>query len=129
VAARGGWAILQVQPAAERLLRSLAVVHSDGAETALLEGAAPPEFDLECPLMSLPAVFETACGHGTLAGRLPGRGIGSCAQETTTVPKRLAWTGGAARGVGLGGESALQGGHALHDAEVVGQVVDGVQRA
>ena len=59
VAARGGWAILQVQPAVERLMRSLAVVHSDGAETAVL-GAAPPEFDLECPLLSLPAVFETA---------------------------------------------------------------------
>ena len=58
VAARGGTIILQVQPAAERLLRSLGVVRNGLAETAL-QGAKPPEFDLECPLMSLPAVFET----------------------------------------------------------------------
>ena len=30
----------------------------DSAHTALL-GAEPPEFDLECPLLSLPAVFQT----------------------------------------------------------------------
>lgn len=58
VAARGGIAILQVQPAAERLLRSLGVVRNGLAETAL-QGVKPPEFDLECPLMSLPAVFGT----------------------------------------------------------------------
>jgi len=58
VAARGGYAILQVQAPAEPLLRSLAVVRSGQAETALL-GAEPPQFDMECPLMSLPAVFET----------------------------------------------------------------------
>lgn len=56
VAARGGVAILQVQMATERLMRSLSVVRSGLAETALL-GAQPPHFDLECPLMSLPAVF------------------------------------------------------------------------
>ncbi len=58
VAARGGKAILQVQPAVESLVRSLAVVRAGLAETAPL-GTKPPEFDLECPLMSLPAVFET----------------------------------------------------------------------
>jgi tetratricopeptide (TPR) repeat protein len=58
VAARGGIAILQVQAPSEPLLRSLAVVRSGLAETALL-GAKMPEFDLECPLLSLPAVFET----------------------------------------------------------------------
>jgi hypothetical protein len=58
VAARGGQPILQVQAPAERLLRSLPVVRSGRAETALL-GVKPPEFDLECPLMSLPAVFRT----------------------------------------------------------------------
>ncbi len=58
VAARGGYVILQVQPPAERLLWSLAVVRSGQAETTLL-GAAPAEFDLECPLLSLPAVFQT----------------------------------------------------------------------
>ena len=58
VAARGGVPILQVQPAAERLIRSLAVVHAGLAETAAL--GADPEFDLECPLLSLPAVFRTS---------------------------------------------------------------------
>jgi hypothetical protein len=58
VAARGGFPILQVQEPAKRLLRSLAVVRAGQADTTLL-GKQPPEFDLECPLMSLPAVFET----------------------------------------------------------------------
>jgi len=58
VAARGGFPILQVQEPAERLLRSLAIVRGGLAGTTLL-GQALPEFDLECPLMSLPAVFET----------------------------------------------------------------------
>jgi tetratricopeptide (TPR) repeat protein len=58
VAARGGVPILQVQKPVERLMRSLAVVRSGNAETLLL-GAELPEFDLECPLMSLPAVFGT----------------------------------------------------------------------
>jgi tetratricopeptide (TPR) repeat protein len=58
VAARGGLPVLQVQPATEPLLRSLAVVRAGLAQTVLL-GAEPPEFDLECPLLSLPAVFQT----------------------------------------------------------------------
>jgi hypothetical protein len=66
VAARGGTAILQVQEPVERLMGSLAVVRSGRVETARL-GAKPPEldpnldpaFDLECPLLSLPAVFGT----------------------------------------------------------------------
>jgi hypothetical protein len=58
VAARGGTAILQVQTPVERLMRSLPAVHARQVEIALL-GAKPPEFDLECPLMSLPAVFGT----------------------------------------------------------------------
>jgi len=57
-AARGGVPILQVQPAAERLMGSLAVVRAGLAETAVL--GADPEFDLECPLLSLPAVFRTS---------------------------------------------------------------------
>jgi hypothetical protein len=48
--------ILQVQEPAEGLLRSLEVVRTGRAETALL-GGAPIEFALECPLMSLPAIF------------------------------------------------------------------------
>lgn len=58
VAARGGVPVLQVQPAAERLMRSLATVRAGRAETAVL-GAETAEFAFECPLMSLPAVFET----------------------------------------------------------------------
>jgi Tfp pilus assembly protein PilF len=58
VAARGGVAILQVQAAVERLMGSLPVVLCGQAEIALL-GAKPPQFDLECPLLSLPAVFAT----------------------------------------------------------------------
>jgi hypothetical protein len=50
--------ILQVQPPVERLMRSLSLVRAGVAEAAVL-GSPPPEFDLECPLMSLPAVFET----------------------------------------------------------------------
>jgi hypothetical protein len=58
VAARGGIPILQVQSAVQRLMRSLPVVRCGQAETALL-GAKPPQFDLECPLLSLPSVFGT----------------------------------------------------------------------
>jgi tetratricopeptide (TPR) repeat protein len=58
VAARGGVPILQVQPAAEPLMRTLAVVRAGLARTAVL--GADPEFDLECPLLSLPAVFHTS---------------------------------------------------------------------
>jgi hypothetical protein len=62
VAARGGQIILQVQPPVERLMASLAAVRAGQAQTTQL-GAKPPQsdlkFDLECPLLSLPAVFGT----------------------------------------------------------------------
>lgn len=58
VAARGLMPILQVQAPVERLLSSLAVVRCGRAEIVRL-GEKPPKFDLECPLMSLPAVFGT----------------------------------------------------------------------
>jgi tetratricopeptide (TPR) repeat protein len=58
VVARGGLPILQVQAPVERLLRSLPVVRSGNAQIVCL-GEAAPTFDLECPLMSLPAVFST----------------------------------------------------------------------
>jgi tetratricopeptide (TPR) repeat protein len=58
VVARGGVPILQVQPAAERLMRSLEVVRTGRAETATL-GEKTPDAQWECPLMSLPAVFRT----------------------------------------------------------------------
>jgi len=60
VAARGGFPVVQVQEPVERLVRSLAVVRAGRAETARLgAGSAGLRFDLECPLMSLPAVFGT----------------------------------------------------------------------
>jgi tetratricopeptide (TPR) repeat protein len=58
VAARGGAVILQVQAPVERLMASLPAVRAGQVEIALL-GAKPPQFDLECPLLSLPAVFDT----------------------------------------------------------------------
>jgi tetratricopeptide (TPR) repeat protein len=58
VAARGGLAVLQVQMPAERLLGTLPAVAAGQAEIVPL-GSEPPEFDLECPLLSLPAVFGT----------------------------------------------------------------------
>jgi tetratricopeptide (TPR) repeat protein len=57
-AARGGVPVLEVQQAAERLLRTLPVVRAGLAETAAMD-ASGLAFDLECPLMSLPAVFGT----------------------------------------------------------------------
>lgn len=58
VAARGGQVILQVQESVERLMRSLAGARDGRIEVARL-GEALPAFDLECSLMSLPAVFGT----------------------------------------------------------------------
>jgi tetratricopeptide (TPR) repeat protein len=58
VAARGGSVILQVREPVERLMASLAVVRAGQAVIAQL-GIEPPAFDIECPLMSLPAVFGT----------------------------------------------------------------------
>jgi tetratricopeptide (TPR) repeat protein len=65
VAARGGVPILQVQAPVERLMASLPAVRAGQVELALLSArrGRPPdfdlEFDLECPLLSLPAVFGT----------------------------------------------------------------------
>ncbi len=58
VAAQGGTAILQVQEPVERLMHSLPAVRSGLVDIARL-GAEVQEFDLECPLMSLPSVFGT----------------------------------------------------------------------
>ena len=62
VAARGGKVILQVQQAVERLMNSLADVRAGLVEVTRLGDASPDphqHFDLECPLLSLPAVFGT----------------------------------------------------------------------
>ena len=62
VAARGGQVILLVQAPVEQLMASLAPVRAGQAQIAQ-QDAMPPQsdlnFDLECPLMSLPAVFGT----------------------------------------------------------------------
>jgi tetratricopeptide (TPR) repeat protein len=81
VAARGGHVILQVQEPVLRLMQSLAAVRAGLAETALL-GATPPEFDLECPLMSLPAVF------GTTVETVPWPGAYLGASPELTAEKR-----------------------------------------
>jgi tetratricopeptide (TPR) repeat protein len=78
VTARGLVPVLEVQEPVERLLRSLEVVGSGRASTAIRGACGPepeldphagsgkkpllgrePGFDLECPLMSLPAAFHT----------------------------------------------------------------------
>jgi tetratricopeptide (TPR) repeat protein len=82
VAARGGVAILQVQAPVERLMGSLPAVRAGRAEVALL-GANPPEFDLECPLMSLPAVFRTT------AETVPWPGAYLGADEQLVFEKRM----------------------------------------
>ncbi len=58
VTARGGFPILQVQEPVERLIQSLEIVRNGYAKVARL-GAPVADFELECPLLSLPAVFAT----------------------------------------------------------------------
>jgi hypothetical protein len=86
VAARGGQVILMVQPPVERLMASLAVVRAGQAQIVLL-GAKPPqsdlEFDLECPLLSLPAVF------GTTVETVPWPGAYLGADPALVAEKRL----------------------------------------
>ena len=103
VEARGGTVILQVQEPVERLMASLPAVHAGLAETALL-GAKLPEFDLECPLMSLPAVFNTTMDTVPWPGAYLGADAGlasdkrkrtTCVRSNLTQPLRvgIAWAG------------------------------------
>ncbi len=103
VAARGGVPVLQVQPAAERLMRSFSVVREGRARTAVL-GAETVEFAFECPLLSLPAVFDTTIDTVPWQGAYLGAGIGSDAElaaeklgASHAAPDRLriglAWAG------------------------------------
>lgn len=68
IVARGGFPILQVQAGVERLMRSLAIVRSGNAEVCVLGAVPSTDFDLECPLMSTPALFcttvDTVPGEG-----------------------------------------------------------------
>jgi hypothetical protein len=98
VAARGGVPILQVQPAAERLMRSLAVVRAGLAQTAVL--GTDPDFDLECPLLSLPAVFRTSMDTVPWEGAYLGADAELAAQKRAEIPSAadglrvgLAWAG------------------------------------
>jgi tetratricopeptide (TPR) repeat protein len=84
VVARGGVPILEVQPATERLMGSLAVVRAGRAETAQLgAGRSGLKFDFECPLLSLPAVFETT------VETVPWPGAYLGAEPTVVVQKRV----------------------------------------
>jgi tetratricopeptide (TPR) repeat protein len=110
VEARGGVVVLQVQEPALRLMQSLAAMRAGLAETAALGGKLP-EFDLECPLLSLPGVFgttvETVPWPGAYLGDerelvsekkmrlLGGRPLGRFPERTGEQPLRvgLAWAG------------------------------------
>jgi tetratricopeptide (TPR) repeat protein len=91
VVERGGVPILEVQPPVERLLRSLEVVRSGRAATAILAHqnlrAPYPEqhFDFECPLMSLPAVF------GATPATVPSPGAFLFADPALVEEKRAAF--------------------------------------
>jgi len=85
VAARGGTVLLQVQQPVERLMGSLAVVRGGRAETALLDGQSP-EFDLECPLLSLPAVFRTMVDTVPWSGAYLGAEPGTTREKQKQFP-------------------------------------------
>jgi len=84
VEARGGVAILQVQEPVVRLMGSLPAMRAGLAETVSLS-AKPPAFDLECPLMSLPAVF------GTTVKTVPWPGAYLGADPELAFEKRVAF--------------------------------------
>jgi Flp pilus assembly protein TadD len=54
VAARGGKVILEVPQRLHRLL-----AHTPGAQAVIRQGETLPEFDWQCPLLSLPVAFGT----------------------------------------------------------------------
>lgn len=54
VAARGARVVLEVEPALRGLMTTLA-----GAAEIVIKGEALPDYDLHCPLLSLPMAFET----------------------------------------------------------------------
>jgi len=106
VAARGGIPILQVQQPVERLLHSMPLVRAGHAQVTLL-GATPPDFDIESPLLSLPAVFattvETVPWPGAYLGADPELAIEKrlqfpCLQHASNPSERslrvgIAWAG------------------------------------
>jgi tetratricopeptide (TPR) repeat protein len=84
VAARGGVPILQVQAPVLRLMATLPAVRSGVVEVAL-RGENPPAFDLECPMISLPAVF------GTTVDTVPWAGAYIGAEPTLAREKRASF--------------------------------------
>ena len=102
VVARGGTAILEVQEPVERLMDSLGAVRAGLVETARLDLARTPDagFDLECPLMSLPAVFGTTVETVPWPGAYLGAEPGAAAEKRRAYPSikpglrvGVAWAG------------------------------------
>jgi tetratricopeptide (TPR) repeat protein len=54
IAAMGAKVILEVQAPLESLMQNL-----EGVSTIIVKGTPPPDFDVFCPLMSLPMAFQT----------------------------------------------------------------------
>jgi hypothetical protein len=71
----------------QRLLQSLAAVRAGLAETLAMVVARLPQFDYECPLMSLPAVF------GTTIETVPWPGAYLGAEPELIAEKRARFTG------------------------------------
>jgi tetratricopeptide (TPR) repeat protein len=93
VAARGGFPILEVQAPAEGLLRSLALFQCGGAEI-VTRGGKLPAFALECPLLSLPAVFETTVDTVPWSGAYLGANAELTERKHAEFPNvALAWPG------------------------------------
>ncbi len=100
VVARGGTAILEVQEPVERLVGSLGAVRAGLVETTRLEAERSLEFDLECPLMSLPAVFGTTVETVPWAGAYLGAEAEAAVEKRRLFPSvgrepriGLAWAG------------------------------------
>ncbi len=112
VSARGGVPILAVQAPVKRLINLLAVVRAGQAETRTLGAPCgrPPEhgfgahevadFELECPLMSLPAVFGTKVDTVPWTGAYLGANPAVIAEKRLQFPSAeaaprvgLAWAG------------------------------------
>jgi len=101
VAARGGQPILEVQAPVERLMHSLPVVRSGMAQiTVLGERRSTADFDFECPLMSLPAVFRTTVETVPWAGAYLGTDPADALDKLTQFPSLrsgprigIAWAG------------------------------------
>lgn len=90
VAERGGRVILEVQPALQRLLSNL-----PGIEQVIARGDSLPDFQWQCPLMSLPLAFKTTLE--TIPALVPYIKTPQAAQPNTSTEKDLkvglVWSG------------------------------------